>query len=164
VVTILSCQRYGIWKFVSVIPFNGITEAMMWHIVWVFYNNGRDEIDELGGLCPYFSDAYWKSKFNEPAMKYLFTEKLPNLSQSELDCLLKSLANMIKSRSETEREFVATIAVEIFETSFVLKGMSKMTMNTAIEVLTECVFQHSFIISVILNKIKELESTNEVCF
>ena len=162
VATILSCQRYGIWKFVSVIPFNGITESMMWHIVWVFYNNGRDEIDELGGLCPYFSDAYWKSKFNEPAMKFLFTEKLPNLSQSELDCLLLSLSNMIKSRSQTEHEFISTIALEIFEISFILKGMTELTIKTAIETLTECVLQHSFIISVILNKIKDSQPSNEV--
>ncbi|XP_015788920.1 ectopic P granules protein 5 homolog [Tetranychus urticae] len=162
VVTILSCQRFGVWKFVSVIPFAGVTESMMWHIVWVFYNNGRDEIDELGGLCPYFSDSYWKSKFNEPAMKFLFREKLPSLSSTEAECLLRSLGNMIKSRNNEEIEFVNTIATEMFEISFLVHEVNLKMSATCIQVLSECIVQHPFIISALLAKLKETKPENDL--
>lgn len=162
VVTILSSQRFGVWKFVSAIPFYGVTESMMWHIVWVFYNNGRDEIDELGGLCPYFSDLYWKSKFNEPAMKYLFREKLPSLSPSEAQCLLRSLANMILSRDYTEIEFVNTIATEIFEISFLVPDGAEEIIPTSNKILSESTKKHPFIISALIRKIKEALPDNDV--
>lgn len=162
VVTILSSQRFGVWKFVSAIPFNGVSESMMWHIVWVFYNNGRDETDELGGLCPYFSDLYWKSKFNEPPMKYIFQEKLPSLNSSEAECLLQSLGNMIISRDSTEAEFVNKIATEIFEISFLVKEGNEEIIPTANSVLSESTKKHPFIISALIRKIKETETNNEV--
>ncbi|RWS06065.1 ectopic P granules protein 5-like protein [Dinothrombium tinctorium] len=163
VVSILSSQRYGIWKFVSVIPFDGVTESMMWHIVWVFYNNGRDEIDELGGLCPYLSDAYWRAKFNEPAMKYLFQEKLPSLSASESECLLKSLANMIKSRSSNEIEFVNTIAVEMFEMGFLMSTVNDKMVKTCTELFAELSLQHPFFVSALIIKIRDSNCFNAQC-
>lgn len=162
VVTILSSQRFGVWKFVSAIPFNGVTESMMWHIVWVFYNNGRDEIDELGGLCPYFSDLYWKSKFNEPAMKFLFREKLPSLSSLEAECLLRSLGNMIISRNSSEIEFINTIAVEIFEITFLTQETNEEIIPASNKVLSKSIKKHPFIISALIRKIKEVTPASEV--
>lgn len=162
VVTILSSQKYGVWKFISVIPFEGITESMMWHILWVFYN-GRDEIDELGGLCPYFSDAYWKAKFNEPGTKALFREKLPNLSQSELECLLRSLGNMIKSRKVKEIDFIRTIVEEMFEISCYKPLCSSSLVYRYIQITSELAYLHPFIISIILNGIDSKNEVNEHC-
>ncbi|RWS25873.1 ectopic P granules protein 5-like protein, partial [Leptotrombidium deliense] len=163
VVAILSSQRFGVWRFVSVIPFNGVTESMMWHILWVFYNNGRDEVDELGGLCPYFSDSYWRSKFNEPAMKYLFQEKLPTLSTSECECLLRSLGNMIKSRDSTEVEFINTVAVEMFEMGFLMCTINDKTVSTCTELFAELALQHPFLISALVFKIRDSNCFNEQC-
>ena len=163
VVTILSCQKYGVWKFISVIPFDGITESMIWHIVWVFYN-GRDEIDELDGLCPYFSDSYWKSKFNEKSIKVLFKEKLPNLSFNELENLIRSLGNMIKSRpSDEESEFVLTIAIDVFEISLFKPLANENLINLATSIFSELVPQHPFIITSILNHIDSTKKINENC-
>ena len=164
VVTILNCQKYGVWKFISVIPFDGITESMIWHIVWVFYN-GRDEIDELDGLCPYFSDSYWKSKFNEKSIKTLFKEKLPNLSFNELENLIRSLGNMIKSRSNSddESEFVKTIAIDIFEISLFKPLTNDNLINLATTIFSQLVIKHSFIITSLLNHIDNTKKINENC-
>ena len=163
VVTILSCQKYGVWKFISVIPFDGITESMIWHIVWVFYN-GRDEIDELSGLCGYFSESYWKSKFNEKSVKVLFKEKLPNLSFNELENLIRSLGNMIKSRSnDDESEFVKTIAIDIFEISLFKPLTNENLINLTTNIFSELVTKHPFIITSILNHIDSSKKMNENC-
>jgi len=163
VVTILSCQKYGIWKFISVIPFDGITESMIWHIVWVFYN-GRDEIDELSGLCGYFSESYWKSKFNEKSVGVLFKEKLPNLSINELENLIRSLGNMIKSRSnDDESEFVKTIAIDIFEISLFKPLTNEHLINLATNIFSDLVLKHPFIVTSLLEHIDNTKKINENC-
>lgn len=175
---ILESQRYGIWRFISVIPYSGVTEAMMWHILWVFYNNGRDETDDLGGLCPYVSDSYWKAKFDEPAVKFLFREKLPSLSECECYSLLESLANMVKSRSSNESEFITTVTNEMLELSFMLpqsqitaqnsssskdnstgcKGMAKKCT----ELYAQLARIHPFFISALIHKIRSSSPRNEL--
>lgn len=163
VATILSCQKYGVWKFISVIPFDGITESMIWHIVWVFYN-GRDEVDELDGLAPYFSDSYWKSKFNEKSVKLLFKEKLPNLSFNELENLIRSLGNMIKSRAGYEEsEFVKTVAIDMFEISLFKPLANDELIKLTINIFSELVPKHPFIITSLLNHIGETKKINENC-
>lgn len=164
ITTILESQRYGIWKFVSVIPFAGVTEAMMWHILWVFYNNGRDESDDLGGLCPYVSDSYWKAKFEEPALKYLFHEKLPSLSTSECHSLLDCLGNMVKSRDSREVEFITTVTSEMLELCFMSPGSHRpgdQLVKKCTAIYSQIARQHPFFISSLIHKIKQAAPRNE---
>lgn len=161
IAAILSTNRQGVWRFLAVFPFDGVSESMMWHILWVVYNNGRDEQDELGGLCPYFSDAYWKSKFEEATVQYLFREKLNSLSESESHCLLITLYHMAKSRISSENEFISTIAKEIFEISYQSPSLIDKMTNKGRNLLCILTGQYSFLISVFINKAAH-GSCNEV--
>lgn len=162
IASILSTQRYGVWKFISVIKFDGVSEAMMWHIIWVIYNNGRDEIDDLNGLCPYFSDAYWKAKFNEPAMKYLFQEKLPTLSVSESECLLISLKNMVISRESNEIDFINTVTVEMFIMNYLVPNKNETMITKCKEIFSELSKIHPSFVSALISKLKDAKFVNEV--
>lgn len=153
--TILQCQRFGSWKFMSVIPFKGVTEAMMWHILWVFYNNGQD--DE--GLSSYASD--WKAKFDEPSVKLLLRDKLASLSTSECHSLLESLANMVKSRDCNERDFTTRVTNEMLELSFMIPQKSDKMSKKCTEIYGELGRTHPFFLSALIHKIKDSASRNE---
>lgn len=132
------------------------------HILWVFYNNGRDELDELGGLCPYFSDSYWKAKFDEPAVKYLFREKLPALSVTECNSLLESMSNMAKSRSPTEHEFITTIVTEMLEMSFLLQHKNEAMAQKCTEMFSSLTRVHPFVVDSLIIKIKSATICSDV--
>jgi len=144
----------------SVIPFQGVTEAMMWHVLWVFYTNGRDE---LLGQNPYAMDSYWKGKFEEPAVKFLFREKLPSLSISESNSLLDSFGNMARSRTADEKEFTVIVTNEMMELSFMISQKNKgdSMSRKCTEIFSELAMIHPFLISSLISKIKSSPSRNE---
>ena len=154
--TILECQRFGSWKFISVIPFNGVTGAMMWHILWVVYNNGRN--DDQTKI--YESDEYWRDKFVD-ALKSSFAEKLPSLSTSESHCLLESLGNMVKSRNSNQINFISTVTNEMFELSFIIPQKNDKMAKKCIDIFAEIARIHPKFLSALIKKIKESNPRNE---
>lgn len=137
---------------------------MMWHILWVFYNNRRDE---TGGLSPYFDDSYWRSKFDEPAVKFLLKEKLKKLSTAECNSLLDSMGNMAKSRSVDESEFITKIATEMLDMAYFVEHDNAEVAKKCSEVFSEITAIHPFFISAIIMKLKNVTETNEAvieCF
>ncbi len=163
-IAILTTNRAGVWNFLSVFPFDGVSESMMWHILWVVYNNGRDEMDELGGLCPYFSAQYWKNKFQEVTVQFLFKEKLTSLTITESQSLLCLLYNMASSRSNGENEYISTIAKEIFEISFQTPQLSSNMTDKGKEIIIKLITHYNSLINVIINQLLERENNSEVSF
>lgn len=108
IMAILSTNRSGIWPLLAKIDFEGISEPMLWHILWVVYNNGCNEgqNDITSGLCPYMSANYWKDKFrNHAQWKFIFFEKLSLLSMEEAGGLIDFFYNMAISKSNNELMF-----------------------------------------------------------
>lgn len=100
------------------IDFVGISEPMLWHILWVVYSNGRDELlDQSSGLSPYMSTNYWKDKFsNQSRWKFVFIEKLSTFSQDEANGLLAFLYNMAVSCNDKQsKDFLVEIVTRIAE-------------------------------------------------
>ncbi|CAG2110406.1 unnamed protein product, partial [Medioppia subpectinata] len=163
-IAILTTNRQGVWTFLSVFPFDGVSESMMWHILWVVYNNGRDELDELGGLCPYFSVSYWKNKFQEVTVQYLFKEKLSSLTISESQNLLCLLYNMSISRNEsTEKEYISTIIKEIFEISLQSPQLSDNMTEKGKHILVKLITRYNSLFKVLIRQLLEHDSNNEAC-
>ena len=104
ITAILSTNRRGVWPLLAKIDFEGISEPMLWNILWVVYQNGRNEQNEIAsGLCPYMSSNYWKDKFRSHVhWKFVFIEKLAILSLEEASGLLDFFYNMAISRSKFE--------------------------------------------------------------
>ena len=161
ITAILGSQRYGVWKFISVIPFRGVTESMMWHILWVFYNNGKDESHDSSCLCPYNDLIYWKAKFDDPEVKVSFRDKLLSLSPAEGQCLLETLGNMARSRESKEVDLVTMIASEMLERSFMLADNDKAMAQRCTLIFTELAQIHPFFISSLITKIKSSATRNE---
>ena len=162
VTVILSCKRYGVWKFMSVIPFKLVTEPMMWHILWVVYNHGGEENDiEID-----VSNRFWELKFSDPKPKVSFREKFLLLTGSESLSLLESFSNMAKYRPSEEVEFIKTIALEVFQMAFLLphdksSDHTKQVMNKANEILSDLVQAHPFIVTGLIKEIKGNSIKNE---
>ena len=162
ITAILSTNRQGVWNFLSVFPFDGVSESMMWHILWVVYNNGRDELDELGGLCPYFSVNYWKNKFQEATVQFLFKEKLISLTTTESQNLLVLMYNMAISRNGHESEYISTIIREIFEISLQTPHLSDNMTDKGSQILVKLISRHDSLIPVLIRQLLEHDSNNEV--
>lgn len=132
--TLLGTNRRGVWPLLAQIEFDGITESMLWHILWVVYSNGRDQeamtTAGAGGgekLCPYMSTNYWKDKLAKfQQWKFVFLEKLSVFSKEEAVGLLEFFFKMGISRSEpAELSLLQEIITRIAELSLVrccLKG------------------------------------------
>jgi len=163
-IAILTTNRQGVWNFLSVFPFDGVSESMMWHILWVVYNNGRDELDELGGLCPYFSANYWKNKFEEVTVQFLFKEKLTSLTLTESQSLLCLLYNMAISRNNNENEYISTLVKEIFEISFQTPQLTNNMTEKGKQLIISLVARFNSLISVIIRQLLVHETNNEVIF
>ncbi|OTF71337.1 hypothetical protein BLA29_009259, partial [Euroglyphus maynei] len=108
IMAILSTNRRGVWPLLAKIDFEGISEPMLWNILWVVYQNGRNESNEMANnLCPYMSSNYWKDKFrNHVQWKFIFIEKLSILSLEEASGLLDFFYNMAISRSKYESSII----------------------------------------------------------
>lgn len=117
IMAILSTNRRGVWPLLAKIEFTGISEAMLWHILWVVYNNGVDDNAELSGLCPYMSANYWKDKFASYCQwKFVFFKKLSTFSVEEATGLMDFFANMATSRDERlDAEFLVEVVRRIAE-------------------------------------------------
>ncbi|KAI1290210.1 Ectopic P granules protein 5 -like protein [Halotydeus destructor] len=157
--TILECQRYGVWKFISVIPFDGVTEAMMWHLLWVVYNNGHGTKD--GDKSPYHDAEFWKPKFSQPEITNLFHEKLLSLSNAESLSLLTSMCNMAKSRSTDEKDFVNVVTSEIFGMTFIQEHKFDKVKSKCAEILSQLIGTHTFLMNAIIAKIEKSNLSDE---
>lgn len=135
---------------------------MMWHILWVFYNNGKDEEDqEHQESGPYNSLSHWRQKFDDPNVKLLFRDKLLSLSPAEGQCLLETLGNMARSRNSREVDLVTMIASEMLERSFMLAENDKLMAQKCTSIFTELARIHPFFISSLISKIKTSATRNE---
>lgn len=118
IIAILSTNRRGVWPLLAQIDFVGISEPMLWHILWVVYSNGHDELhDQSSGLSPYMSINYWKDKYSKHSRwKFVFMEKLAIFSAEEAGGLLQFLYNMsLCSDEKQSKEFLVEIITRLFE-------------------------------------------------
>lgn len=96
----------------SVEWFNEVSEPMLWHILWQFYNNASKS------ACDYHSDNYWLSKFREKSVVYLLIDKMRYSTKSDRNFMLNSMTNMLMSRGRQNSNLITFIATEILELSF----------------------------------------------
>lgn len=159
ITAIMSSQRNGVWKFLSVIPFHGVSESMMWHILLIVYNCGQDEFNKF---CPYLDVSSWKLKLLNSDAREPFMSKLSELSQFDSEYIVTTLFNMAWSRSYNDIDFVSTTAGEIFEIGFQNESLSKKFAPMSKKLLVNLTHQHPFLISTFLKKIADGTTVEEV--
>ncbi|KAG9509720.1 Ectopic P granules protein 5-like protein, partial [Fragariocoptes setiger] len=147
----------------SVEWFHGVSDSMMWHILWQFHNNCRDEKKgEFNKMCKYYNDAYWRKKFQEQAVSYLFTEKFLKLPAHECNYLLKSMANMVLSRSDSQSDFVTWVVSEIFDFSFKSSALKSKVTATGIELLALCAEKYPGLISCFIKSLRGHDINDQI--
>ena len=160
ITTILESQKFGVWKYVSVIPFTGVTEAGMWKVLYMCYNSCTDNPDYNFPDDIYVKEVIWKCRFENADLKNLFHEKVQLLSPSERLSLLESLANMVKSRTEAS-EFITIVTTEMLELSFLIPNAGEEMAKKCTEIYAELARQHPSFLSAVLFRIKSSSSRNE---
>lgn len=121
IMTILSTKRRGMWPILSRIQFTGLSESMLWHILWAVYSNDFEQSGDVGSngnvsLCSYMSFTYWKDKFAEHNQwKYVFVKRISSFSQDEATGFLEFLYSMAISAPQSDSLFLHEIITKISE-------------------------------------------------
>ncbi|XP_076366500.1 ectopic P-granules autophagy protein 5 isoform X2 [Tachypleus tridentatus] len=147
---IFSSQCLGAWQFMAVLPYTCISAPMMWRLLWLLHNNYEEE-----QAVAAYEEGNWKARVEDKSMRSLFEDKLRGMEESEAFYLLTAFANMAASRSEKEMSFVETVAVEIFEISFVNQELRETLSKEGRDLLASLSQKHPAIVSCLLSEVQE---------
>uniref|UniRef100_UPI00398F6C32 ectopic P granules protein 5 homolog n=1 Tax=Pristiophorus japonicus TaxID=55135 RepID=UPI00398F6C32 len=113
VLHVLKAKRLGIWLFMSEMPFETLSNHMLWKLFYILH---CAECENIEGLCARLRSNECKDKLKDPEHKQMFEQCLSNITNSEAICLLTTFAHMTQPKQENvDQEFVKTVALEIYE-------------------------------------------------
>ncbi|XP_022249483.1 ectopic P granules protein 5 homolog isoform X2 [Limulus polyphemus] len=147
---IFSSQCLGAWQFMAVLPYTCVSAPMMWRLLWLLHNNYQEE-----QVVAAYDEENWKARVEDKSLRSLFEDNLRDMEESEAFYLLTAFANMAASRSEKEMSFVETVAIEIFEISFVNQELREMLCKEGRDLLASLSQKHPAVVSSLLSEVQE---------
>ncbi|XP_069780347.1 ectopic P granules protein 5 homolog isoform X2 [Narcine bancroftii] len=153
VLYVLKAKRLGIWLFMSEMPFETLSNPMMWKLFYILH---CIECENIEGLCAGLQSDECKIKLKDPEHKKMFEQCLSNVTSSEGICLLTTFARMAHSKQENvDQEFVKIVALEIFEVAYISPSTRESFSKIGRELLATISTTHPHIISILLDRVRE---------
>ena len=109
----LVVTRFGAWQFLSDLPYQHVSVASMWRLLWRMHvptadDNTRRPLHTL--RCDVIA-----RELSERDSVLAFEDRLVNMAASEALYLLNTFANMARTRRGCDVEFITLVTLEIFE-------------------------------------------------
>ncbi|XP_059845461.1 ectopic P granules protein 5 homolog isoform X1 [Hypanus sabinus] len=152
VLYVLKAKRLGIWLFMSEMPFETLSNKMIWKLFYILH---CAECDDIDGLCAGLHSDECKIKLKDPEHKQMFEQCLSNITSSDGICLLTTFAHMTQSKRENvDQEFVKIVALEIYEVAYVSPSTRESFSKVGRELLATISTAHPHIISILLDRVR----------
>ncbi|XP_063814425.1 ectopic P granules protein 5 homolog [Pseudophryne corroboree] len=153
VLNVLKAKRLGIWLFMSEMPFGTLSNVMLWNIFYLLHHAESENVEDLYSTL---DTATCKSTLNDPVNREKFEQYFSTMNSSEGICLLTTFAQMAQTKQmDVDEELVKSIALEIYEVSYVSLSTREAFSKVGRELLATITSAHSDIISVLLQRVRE---------
>ncbi|XP_053557038.1 LOW QUALITY PROTEIN: ectopic P granules protein 5 homolog [Bombina bombina] len=153
VLHVLKAKRLGIWLFMSEMPYGTLSNNMLWKLFYLMHNAEREDVSTLQGSV---DGADCIARMNVPENREKFECYLSTMNSSEGICLLTTFAQMTQTmQKEVDIELVKSIALEIYEVSYVGLSTRETFSKVGRELLATITGVHTEIISVLLERVRQ---------
>uniref|UniRef100_A0A8C6PTP5 Ectopic P-granules autophagy protein 5 homolog (C. elegans) n=1 Tax=Nothobranchius furzeri TaxID=105023 RepID=A0A8C6PTP5_NOTFU len=156
VLHVLRNKRLGIWLFMSEMPYGTLSSSMLWKVLYVM------QCAETAGLKPLSAAADTQSciqALRDPNHQQRFEQWLCEVNSSDGISLLTALAHMVTPTQRSDPSFITTITQLIYQVSYVSLATRETYSKVGRELLAAIATAHPYIISVLLEKLRETIQT-----
>ncbi|KAG8195033.1 hypothetical protein JTE90_029615 [Oedothorax gibbosus] len=141
-------QKFGVWKFLSMLPYRCTSKKMLWQILWIFHSQQTGE-----------DDAYFTKdvdlKLQDQQVISEFIQKLKSVEQSDQMFLLNVYQSIVLSGT-CEKDFLSFVVHEIFEVAFVETSLHQLSKEST-SVLTSIIKKYPNLLSRLLDEAQSNE-------
>ncbi|KAM4808384.1 ectopic P granules protein 5 homolog [Rhinophrynus dorsalis] len=153
VLHVLKAKRLGVWLFMSEMPYGTLSNSMLWKLFYLMHYADSESVEIL---YPSMDLATCRSTLNVTENRDKFDEYLSTMNSSEGICLLTTFAQMAQTKQvDGHDELVKSIALEIYEVSYVSLSTRETFSKVGRELLASITNTHTSIISVLLERVRE---------
>ncbi|XP_044132236.1 ectopic P granules protein 5 homolog isoform X1 [Bufo gargarizans] len=153
VLHVLKAKRLGIWLFMSEMPYGTLSNIMLWKLLYLMHYAESENVENLYSRL---DATTCQSALNDPVNREKFEEYFSAMNSSEGISLLTTFAQMAQTkRDDVDEELMKTVALEIYEVSYVSMSTREAFSKVGRELLATITSAHSSIISVLLQRVRE---------
>ncbi|KAL0979304.1 hypothetical protein UPYG_G00183410 [Umbra pygmaea] len=152
VLHVLRNKRLGIWLFMSEMPYGTLSSSMLWKVLMVMQCAETAELDTLSSTDN--TDTSLQA-LKEPGHQDRFAKWLCEVNSSDGISLLTALAHMALPTHRSDPTFTTTIALLIYQVSYVSVSTRETYSKVGRELLAGIATAHPYIISVLLDRLRE---------
>ncbi|XP_041793587.1 ectopic P granules protein 5 homolog [Chelmon rostratus] len=156
VLHVLRNKRLGIWLFMSEMPYGTLSSSMLWRVLYVMQSTETAGLDTLGIASDTHSCI---QALRDPEHQEKFEHWLCEVNSSDGISLLTALAHMATPTQHSDPAFITTITLLIYQVSYVSVSTRETYSKVGRELLAAIARIHPYIISVLLEKLRETIQT-----
>ncbi|XP_034026058.1 ectopic P granules protein 5 homolog [Thalassophryne amazonica] len=156
VLHVLRNKRLGIWLFMSELPYGTLSSSMLWRVLYVMQSAETEELETLSTADNTHS---WAQALRNSEHQERFEEWLCEVNSSDGISLLTALAHMATPTQHSDPAFITTIALLIYQVSYVCLSTRETYSKVGRELLAAVATAHPHIMSVLLEKLRETIQT-----
>ncbi|CAB1319873.1 unnamed protein product [Coregonus sp. 'balchen'] len=156
VLHVLRNKRLGIWLFMSEMPYGTLSSSMLWRILYVMQCAETAAPDTLNSTDNTYTCL---QALREPSHQERFEKWLCEVNSSDGISLLTALAHMAMPTHHSDPTFITTIALLVFQVSYVSVSTRETYSKVGRELLAAIATAHPYIISVLLDRLRETIET-----
>uniref|UniRef100_A0A674F4B4 Ectopic P-granules autophagy protein 5 homolog (C. elegans) n=1 Tax=Salmo trutta TaxID=8032 RepID=A0A674F4B4_SALTR len=156
VLHVLRNKRLGIWLFMSEMPYGTLSSSMLWRVLYVMQCAETAAPDTLNSTDNTYTCL---QALREPCHQERFEKWLCEVNSSDGISLLTALAHMAMPAHHSDPTFVTTIALLIFQVSYVGVSTRETYSKVGRELLAAIATAHPYVISVLLDRLRETIET-----
>ncbi|XP_017889287.1 ectopic P granules protein 5 homolog isoform X2 [Ceratina calcarata] len=161
VTCIYSSRRLGAWQYLASIPYHMISSKVLWEIYYVLHVDFcRNQYLNIDNSDKQVND--WMKELNSKDLRVKFEERLSEMPGDESCYLLTTFANMAVARDSSDRDFIHTVTLDLFQTGFLSEKTRDCCSKDARPLLSNLINQHPSLVSVIVRKLGEKSAPIEV--
>ncbi|CDQ91173.1 unnamed protein product [Oncorhynchus mykiss] len=156
VLHVLRNKRLGIWLFMSEMPYGTLSSSMLWRVLYVMQCAETAAPDALNSTDNTYTCL---QALREPSHQERFEKWLCEVNSSDGISLLTALAHMAMPTHHSDPTFITTIALLVFQVSYVSVSTRETYSKVGRELLAAIATVHPYIISVLLDRLRETIET-----
>ncbi|XP_038145943.1 ectopic P granules protein 5 homolog [Cyprinodon tularosa] len=156
VLHVLRNKRLGIWLFMSEMPYGTLSSSMLWKVLYVMQcaeTAGPETLNAVGDTQSCIQ------ALRDPKHQERFEGWLCEVNSSDGISLLTALAHMATPTPHFDPAFITTITLLIYQVSYVSLSTRETYSKVGRELLAAIATAHPYIISVLLEKLRETIQT-----
>ncbi|XP_068594938.1 ectopic P granules protein 5 homolog [Brachionichthys hirsutus] len=156
VLHVLRNKRLGIWLFMSEMPYGTLSNSMLWRVLYVMQCAETAGPEALGAATDTHACI---QALGDPKHQERFETWLCDVNSSDGISLLTALAHMATQAQHSDSAFITTIALLIYQVSYVSVPTRETYSKVGRELLAAIATVHPYIVSVLLEKLRETIQT-----